>query len=86
MLGDGFVVRHERAGVPARAEVLAGVEAEGRGVARGAGAQPVARRAVRLAGVLEHGEPVRAAISRMRRMSASLPVQVDGDDEARALA
>ena len=51
--GDLTVTGHERSGVAGCPEVLAGVEAERRCGARGAGALTLARRAVCLTGVLD---------------------------------
>src|SRR5205085_2788171 len=75
-------VRDERARVARGAEVLARIEGEGRGDAGRAGAEAVARRAVRLAGVLDERE----AEGLQRAHVRELAIEVDGEDEASAAA
>ena len=75
---------HERSGVAERAQVLARVEAEGRGATGGARPDPVALGAVRLAGVLDDREPVPLGERAERPHVRHLPVEVHRQEESRA--
>ena len=77
-LGVRGVVGGDAAALAGGAEVLAGVEAEGGDVAPGAGAAAVARRAVRLAGVLDDDEAVGRAMALIAAMSARRPCRWTG--------
>src|ERR1700750_3258333 len=74
------VVGANGATVAERAEVLAGVEGEGRGGGERSSALAAVPRAVSLGGVLEHEQAVRAGDLRERTHVASLTVQMHGDD------
>src|SRR6516225_4680264 len=56
-----FVLTHDSPGIAVRAEVLAGIKAEARGVSEGAHALSAPRRAVCLGGILDHFQIVPAS-------------------------
>ena len=80
------VVRRQGARVAEGAEVLARVEAECGQSACGAGDDAVALGSVRLAGVLEEDEIVPLGERHERAHVRHLPVEVDGQQEARPLS
>ena len=75
------LVRDERSGVPHGAEVLRRVEAERRCEPACPGAKPVPGGARRLAGVLDEREAERPEPPHV----SELPVEMDGEDESRAV-
>ena len=80
-LGDGGVVRDDRAAVAERTEVLGRIEAEGGRVAERSRAAAPYCRAVRLRRVLDDVQPVLARdASRSASMSAHWPYRCTGDD------
>ena len=79
-VGELVVVGDERSGVPHRAEVLRRVEAERRREPARPGAKPVPDGARRLAGVLDQRQAERSEAAHVRE----LPVEMDGEHEARA--
>src|SRR4051794_28019129 len=82
LLRHVLVVRADSSAVAEGAEVLARIEAEGRGRAERPRAPIAVARAVRLRGVLEHHQAVPARDARERIHVAHLPVQVHGQDRA----
>ena len=81
-----LVARHHGAGIAKRAEVLAGIEAEGGRMAERARAAPLVARTVRLAGVLEHEQAVAVGDGGDLVHGRRLAVEVHGHDGFRPLA
>ena len=79
-VGQLCILTSERASIAERAEILAGVETERRGIAPGAGLYASDVGAVSLGGVLEQEQPPLAAELRDRRHVSHLAVEVDRQD------
>jgi hypothetical protein len=82
--GDLLIVRHDRAGISERAEVLGGIEAERSGEPARTGSASVTARTVRLAGVFDDRESVTLGRSPERDQVGHLTVEMDGQDEPRS--
>ena len=78
-VGQLLVLAVERAGVAEGTEVLARVEAEGRGIAPGAGLDAADMSTVGLSGVFEQKEAALAAELRDRGHVGELAVEMDGE-------
>jgi len=78
-----FVLTHDSPGIAVRAEVLAGIKAEARGVSEGAHALSAPRRAVCLGGILDHFQIVPASDLENGIHVAGLAVEMHGNDGAR---
>ena len=84
--GELAVVRDERPRITGRTEVLAGIEAEGRGCPTRARADTAALRPMRLAGILEEEQPVLARERAKCAHIAELSIEVHWHERARAVA
>ena len=78
-LGDPIVVRADRTAVSKPSQVLAWIEAEGRGISERSGAGTLPAGTMRLGGVLDHEQAVAPSEPPDCVHVADLPVQVDGD-------
>ena len=81
--GDLRIVGGDRAGVAIGAEILAGVEAEARGIAQHADAPSIPGRAVRLGGIFDEYEIVARCQHRQGVHVGRLAIDVDGQDGTR---